>query len=135
MQTADEYPRSRRPHRPVRQHGFCDSAITAAQSAPQCTEVHAGPPHRNSASRHDNGASELMSSREFPPAIRAVRALPTHAFLRREVADALGVSAATLRRLAASSPDLSASAVLHFGAVTVPVYDISVVELLHAYLT
>jgi hypothetical protein len=66
--------------------------------------------------------------------VAAVRGLPGECFLRAEVADALGTSPATLRRLAVKTAMLGPSGTLRHGALLVPVYDAAAVARLHAHL-
>ena len=64
-----------------------------------------------------------------------VRGLPGEFYLRREVADALGVSAATLDRLGRSDPDhLGQCHRILFGGLPVLLYDHDRIERLHAHL-
>ena len=59
-----------------------------------------------------------------------MRALPGIWYLHSEVADALGVSPATVRRLARRAPSLQPSAVLQRGSVGVRLYDQATVDAL-----
>jgi hypothetical protein len=70
----------------------------------------------------------------LPRIVARVRRLPGECFLRAEVADALGASPATLRRLAGKSALLRPSGTVTYGRLTVPVYDAEAVARLHAHL-
>jgi hypothetical protein len=68
-------------------------------------------------------------------AVGFVRGLPDEFYLRHEVADALGVSAATLDRLGRSDPDhLGPCQRMMFGGLQVLLYDRDRIERLHAHL-
>jgi hypothetical protein len=70
-----------------------------------------------------------------PRVVAQVRMLPGEFFLRAEVADALAVSPATLRRLARTAPGaLAPSAVLKYGDLLIPVYNAAAIARLHAHL-
>src|SRR5438034_5529055 len=69
-----------------------------------------------------------------PRVVARVRGLPGEFFLRAEVADALGTSPATLRRLAAKSQAMGPSGTITYGGLVVPVYDTAAVARLHAHL-
>jgi hypothetical protein len=70
-----------------------------------------------------------------PNVVAEIRSLRGDFYLRREVADALDVSPATLRRLAIAEPTLlGPSAVLMWGRLSVPVYDPGAVSRLHTHL-
>lgn len=67
------------------------------------------------------------------PTIAHVRSLDGEFYLCTEVADALGISPATLRRRAARDPDrLRPSRVTRFGATTLALYDLDDVNRLAA---
>ena len=71
-----------------------------------------------------------LTTRSLAACVREVRSLPGIWYLRSEVADALGVSPATLRRLGGRAPTLGPSAVLRRGSVGVPLYDQAAVDAL-----
>lgn len=71
----------------------------------------------------------------IPPLVARVRALAGELYLCREVADALGVSPATLRRLGDLDPDrLGPSHETYYGRVHVLLYDQAAVDRLHGHL-
>jgi len=70
-----------------------------------------------------------------PQVVAQVRMLPGDFFLRAEVADALAVSPATLRRLACTeTTTLGPSDMVSSGSLLVPVYDASAIARLHLHL-
>lgn len=71
-----------------------------------------------------------MTANSLAACVRAVRSLPGIWYLRSEVADALGVSPATVRRLSSRAPSLQPSAVLQRGSVGVSLYDQAAVDAL-----
>lgn len=76
-----------------------------------------------------------ITSPTVPRVIAQVRCLPGEFFARAEVANALGTSPATLRRLAVAEPMVFApTSTVIYGTLAVPVYDASAVALLHAHL-
>ncbi len=70
----------------------------------------------------------------MPKIVAQVRSMPGEFFLRAEVADALDVSSATLRRLATRSTLLVPTTSVMTGMLAVPVYDAETVARLHAHL-
>ncbi len=81
------------------------------------------------------GTSELpIRLAPVPSIVARARALHGENFLRREVADALDVSATTLRRLAGKIVLLAPDSTISYGTLTVPVYDLATVARLHAHL-
>jgi hypothetical protein len=70
-----------------------------------------------------------------PRVVAHVRNMPGDFFLRAEVADALAVSPATLRRLALTDTmTLGPSAMVTYGTLLVPAYNAAAIARLHAYL-
>jgi hypothetical protein len=70
----------------------------------------------------------------LPPIVVFVRRLEGDFYLCSEVAEALGVSTATLRRLAGIDPEAFAPSSIGFGKMLVRLYAISEVECLHQHL-
>jgi hypothetical protein len=68
------------------------------------------------------------------PLIAHVRALPGSWYLTSELADALGTSAATLRRLARANPSLAPNHRTNDGRISVDVFDDAAVQRLSAHL-
>lgn len=71
---------------------------------------------------------------KLPKVVAHVRGLPGEMYLRREVADALNVSASTVSRLASKVLTLAPTSYVINGTLTIPVYDIAVVGRLQTYL-
>jgi hypothetical protein len=80
------------------------------------------------------GASELIAIPAIPHIVERVRALSGEFYLRAEVADALGISPSTLRRIAARIVPLGPSGTITAGTLTVPVYNTAAIARLHAHL-
>lgn len=70
----------------------------------------------------------------IPPIVAHVRALPGTYMMTTEVADALDVSANTLRRLATRTAELGPSHETYYGRIRVALYDRTTVNRLHAHL-
>lgn len=81
------------------------------------------------------GAPELAYRSAVAPVVRAVRRVPCESYLCSEVADALEVSPATIRRLSRAVPLLAEPpAEMTIGAVRVPIYDAATVDRIREYL-
>jgi hypothetical protein len=70
----------------------------------------------------------------IPPIVRHVRDLDGNLFLVREVANALGISPATVRRVAEIRPDLRPSAITMFGDMLVPLFTLEDLTRLDRYV-
>lgn len=75
----------------------------------------------------------MISIPSMPIVVEIVRRLDGEHFLCREVADALDVSTATIRRLGARKV-LAPTTIVFNGTMAVPVYDMATVERLSAHL-
>src|SRR5664279_3927372 len=77
----------------------------------------------------------MMQIAAIPPLVAQVRALTGQFFLCNEAADALGISAATVRRLRDLDPDrLGPTAEIYNGCVRVDLYDEAALRRLHEHL-